>query len=114
MSDRFPQTIVKTASATLTVNEAGPLITNRGATGTIVLTLPKASYSKGMRYRFLRIAAQAVQINPQDADQIMDVDGTLLTAGAYQQLGSNGATLDFESDGTNWVNMAERGTINNE
>lgn len=106
--------LAKTASATLTHAEHGALITNRGATGTVTLTLPKASYSPGIRFRFVRVAAQAVRVNPQDADQLMDTDGTLLTAGFYQELGSTGATLEYVSDGTNWINVAERGTINDE
>lgn len=106
--------LVKTASATLTHLEHDALITNRGATGTIVLTLPKAAYSKGIRYRFLRVATQAVQVNPDDDDQILDTDGTALTAGFHQELGSDGAMLEVESDGTVWANVGERGTINNE
>lgn len=117
MSDRTlrPELVLpKTASATLTHRENGALITNRGATGTITLTLPTAAHSPGIRYRFLRIATQAVRIDPPTTDQIMDVDGSLLVAGKYQELGTDGATLEFVSDGTNWINLAERGTINNE
>jgi hypothetical protein len=107
--------LAKTASATMQDTENGALVTNRGAAGTLVLKLKKASHRKGVGFRFLRIANHAVQIEPEEAtDQLMDVDGTLLAAGNYQELGSNGASIEFVSDGTNWVNVAERGTINNE
>lgn len=106
--------VAKTASSTLTHQENGALITNRGAAATTTHALPKASHSKGIRYRFLRVAAFAVRVDPQATDQIMDVNGALFVAGKYQELGTDGATLDYVSDGTNWVNVAERGTINDE
>lgn len=101
-----------TASQTLSRQYSGALITNRGASGTIVVVLPPGE--KGLRMRFLRVGANAMRIEPQATEQVEDVDGAALTAGNYQELGDDGAMLEYIHDGTNWMHVYERGTINNE
>jgi hypothetical protein len=104
--------VALTASQTLTARHSGSLITNRGAAGAVIATLPTGQ--KGLRFRFLRIAAQSFKVNPQNTESLVDEDGTTLTAGFTQELGSTGAYLEYEHDGTAWQQLRERGTINNE
>ena len=104
----------KTADETLSIEEVlNGLFTNRGASGTGTLTLPDPSTCPKAKVRFVRVASQALRVDPSATGQILDTDGTALTAGFYQELGSDGAVLELVSDGTNWVNIYERGTINN-
>lgn len=57
-----------TASATLTAAECGTLHTNKGAAGTIALTLPPATI--GLHFYFAVLAAQALQIEPAAGEVI--------------------------------------------
>jgi len=57
-----------TASATLAAAENGTLHTNKGAIGTIALTLPAAVV--GMQFYFAVLAAQILQIEPAAGEVI--------------------------------------------
>lgn len=57
-----------TADATLTAAENGTLHTNKGATGTVVLTLPPAVL--GLHFYFAVLAAQALRIEPAAGEVI--------------------------------------------
>jgi hypothetical protein len=112
--DRPGVIIAKTANSTIRMQEAGALITNRGATATTAHQLGKAAYWKGKKLRFLRVAAYAMRLTPATGEQILIPAGTLTTASKYRELGTDGAMQVIESDGTNWVVTYERGTINEE
>lgn len=113
LPNKFRKVYVHTASATLTREGLG-FHTNRGATGTVTLTLPAASKWKGQVARFHRLAAFAVRIDPAGSEQFVNTNGALSTAGKYKELGDDGAWLELVSDGTNIFITSSNGTINNE
>lgn len=102
-----------TADVTLTPDRLG-FHTNRGATGTVVITLPAAAKWKGQMVRFHRLAAFAVRIDPAGTEQFVNTNGALSTAGKYKELADNGAWLELVSDGTNLFITGTNGTVNNE
>jgi hypothetical protein len=57
-----------TVADTLLARESGTLHTNKGATGTIALTLPAAL--AGMHFKFAVLAAGALQIEPATGEVI--------------------------------------------
>lgn len=100
--------IAKTATATLTAQEcSGGIITNTGATGPIVLTLP--TMSNGMRCTILVTAAYDVDVNPQDAQQILlktDAVGNAVSSDA-----TVGSYLTLTAVSAGWMPIGgERGT----
>lgn len=100
------------ATTTLSRQYSGSLITNRGATGAIVITLPPGE--KDLHVKFLAVVDFDITVNPQDADTITDTDGTALAAGAYQKIDDLGGQLEYVHDGSSWLHVYERGTITNE
>jgi hypothetical protein len=71
-----------TADDTLTAAENGTLHTNKGAAGTIVLTLPAAV--EGLHFYFAVLAAQQLRINPAGSEVIsLPSNGVPEGAGEY-------------------------------
>lgn len=63
-----------TGNTTLSIANAGILIVNTGATGTIICHLPQGSTCNGASYSFAVTAAQQLNINPADGtDQILGI-----------------------------------------
>lgn len=87
----------------------GEVLTNRGATGTVTIS---PSASTGTSFTFFRVASQAFRIEPGASIGFRRADGTLEANGKYLELGSNGALVTILYDGTEWLVMSERGTIN--
>lgn len=102
-----------TASRALVYTESHGLITNRGAAGTVVLTLPPVA-NKRMKFTFLRVASQALRVDPDGAEKFLNADGSQSTAGFYKELATDGAELVIQSDGVNWVILYSRGTVSDE
>lgn len=109
----FRKVFVHTADATLKREQLG-FHTNRGATGTVTLTLPAAAAWKGQICRFHRLASFAVRLDPAGTEQFVGTNGALSTAGKYKELGDDGAWLELVSDGTNIFITSSNGTINDE
>lgn len=100
-----------------TAGGVGSVTTNRGASGTVTITLaPGADYgaftNAGRVLRAMRVASQALRIKPHSGAAFMRASGTVEANDKYLELGSNGALLEVMWDGTNWLCLAERGTIN--
>lgn len=91
------------------VSSGREVITNRGATGTVTIS-PSASL--GTSFTFFRVASQAFRIEPGASIGFRRADGTLEANGKYLELASNGALVTILYDGTEWLVMSERGTIN--
>ena len=87
-----------TASATLNHRYNGALCTNRGAGGSVTLTLPGGG--KGLTIDFQRVAAQTFTVARAGADTILDPDGASQTS-----ITVTGA-LNLTHDGTAWVQSA--------
>lgn len=95
----------------LELHEGGSYHTNRGATGTITLTLPAATRS-GVIFHFACQEALTLRIEPGSA-AIRDDSGQ--TAGKYKYANAIGACLSLVSDANgDWVTFAKNGTWSEE
>ncbi|WP_146151896.1 hypothetical protein [Ahniella affigens] len=97
--------------------EVGPnlraLMTNRGATGLVTWTLNQYFFLDGTEFEALRIEPHAVRlVGLLGTERFLRADGSLTAAGKYIELGSVGALLRVCWDGTHWLCLSERGTIN--
>lgn len=93
---------------TITAAEAGFIQINTGAVGAGVWVLPEASTVIGKRFRVAVTVAQNLDINPDDADQILALTNA---AGDAIRNATPGNTIELVAvDATNWVAMAPYGT----
>jgi hypothetical protein len=100
-----------TASDILTTVESGSTHTNRGASGTITLTLP-TSAPAGTEFAFAVQAAQELRVEPGTAT-IRDDSGQ--TADKYKYASAIGACLTVVADSSgDWVTTAKHGTWSEE
>ena len=104
-------TIAKTAAYTVQGIDNGATFTNRGASGSITLTLP-APYANA-HYRFIGHAAQAFIIAADTADTFV-----VYNDAAADSLESStiGVVREIWSDGTSWfgwwIGTSTGGTVN--
>ncbi len=100
-----------TANDTLTEAESGSVHTNRGASGTITLTLP-ASASEGTMFTFCVQAVGQLRVDPGTAT-IRDDCGQ--TADKYKWADAIGECLQLVADSSgDWITLAKRGTWSEE
>ena len=110
-----PSTTVaaKAATATLAVSDLDKILTNTGATGTIVLTLPKATNCRGYAVKIQVTAAQIVQVDPNGTESLYL--GGSGAAGKYLNIaGVIGNYADLYCDGTNWLVTYYAGVLTKE
>jgi hypothetical protein len=97
---------VHTSDDTLTVAESGSVHTNRGATGTITLTLP-ASAQAGTNFVFAVQESQQLRVKP-GAATIRDTSGQ--TQGKYKTASGIGESITVAADSNgDWVVIAKNG-----
>ncbi len=93
--------VAKTASYSTTAADAGKLITNEGASAEITIDLPEASTVVGDVYSIGLTGAYTVNVNPDDADQIL---GETNAAGdAIQSVTAGSVVVLRAADDTNWL-----------
>jgi hypothetical protein len=98
-----------TGNDTLTVGETGKLCTNKGATGTVVLTLPAAS-TAGKVFTFYTLNSYALHIIPNGGT--ITISSGVGGAGKYCGLTAAYSRVTLTSDGsTNWNYSNQRGTV---
>jgi len=102
-----------TISSIITLSDSGKTISNDGAGATVEITLPTTP-GAGIHFNFVRVASQALRINPPAGAQII-YSGGVMSDGEYLELASNGAKLSLISDGSNnWIATDESGTLTEE
>ncbi len=98
------EVIAVTANTTLTDNDVGKIITNRGAAGAVTITLPTPNVTnKGGTITVLAQADQNLTVTCATLDTLvilndLAADSVALTTVA-QKIGGG---MDFLSDGTGW------------
>lgn len=103
-----------TASSGLLQSDSARVLSNEGAGGSITLTLPLASEAPGAYYRIVRVASQAISVDPDDNDRIVYSNG-VMASGEFLTLDSDGAHLSVVSDGDDrWIAIDEVGTLTEE
>lgn len=101
---RDREIVALTASTTLTNNDLGKTFTNRGASGTVTITLPTPSGDNaGGEIRVRVVANQTVTVNCATNDLLVIVNDAAADSVSFATLNEKiGAGGMFESDGTNW------------
>jgi len=90
-----------TDGKTVLIAESGGIETNAGAGGGQIWNLPEASTAIGMQFTFVVMAAQNLDINPDDADIILTATNA---AGDALRSATVGDTVTIAAvDATNWV-----------
>lgn len=93
--DRPERVEVFTASSTLTARYGGILLVNRGAAGSVTLTLPAGQ--KGLRIRARKVTAQTFTLACAGSDTILNSAGGSVTSLALN------VSVELQHDGTAWL-----------
>lgn len=98
------EVVALTANTTLTNYDIGKIFTNRGATGSITITLPAAdSENAGGIITVMTLADQSVTVASSPADKLVILNDAAADSVAVSTSSEKiGAVLDFISDGTNF------------
>jgi hypothetical protein len=101
------------ANATLNNTHFGGLITNRGASGAITLTLPDASAAfRGAWFEYFGVADQTITFTATTVDTLVSFNDAAVDSVAFSTSGEKiGARADFVCDGTSWIVSQVRGTL---
>lgn len=101
---------VKTADATISVDDNGQIFSTKGAAGAVVLTLPAAVV--GLRYFFYVGAAQELRIDPNGTETIsLPSTGVAGAAGKYLTANAVGETVYLMCcEAGTWAVMGYTGT----
>lgn len=92
-----------TADATLEPKDYNKLLTNRGASGPVVLTLPDpVSANSGMVVTFACIATQVIEIKSTTAGKCV-AGGNAAADGGKLAASDEGEIIMAISDGTSWI-----------
>lgn len=103
----------KTADATLTTSDLNTILTNSGASGTVVLTLPAANTCREGMIRFTCLAAQILRVDPSGTEKIY-LNGSGV-AGKYLNIAAViGNYAEIYCDGTNWYVTTYSGVVTKE
>ena len=105
--------LAKTASYSVTAADGSALITNRGATGTITITLPtQASVGVGFWVEVFVVAGYNVTVDTATADTMVttnDATADSISWGTSSEIIGSGAR--FVSDGTGWLCIQNSGGL---
>lgn len=111
----FARVVAKTADYTVTAarDSNGTVFTNRGASGTVIFTLPPpSSVYAGWNYDFRAYADQTITVKTTTADTLVALND-IAADSVSAQTGSAiiGAFIQAFCDGTSWfVNVLSVGT----
>lgn len=96
--------VAKTASYTVTLDDAGTLFTNRGAGGAVTFTLPAAARAAGIEYMFVAVAGQNLIVSDGGVDSLVAFNDAAADSVAYQTASEIiGGGFHVISDGTSWL-----------
>lgn len=104
---QYSRVVAKTADYTLKpdVDQSGTVFTNRGATGTVIFTLPTpGTRCKGWFYKFLGIADFTIRVDTPVADTMITFNDIAADRVSLQTGGQLiGGELELFCDGTSWI-----------
>ena len=103
---------VVTADYTVTDQDFGKLITNRGAGGAVVITLPAPGTCEGERIMFFTLAAQDFTVKTAAAGQMAHFNDLTASSVAITGAGSEiGSGMTLISDGSSWLVLPHPGYL---
>ena len=102
-----------TGDTTLTTADLGKIVTNTGASGTVVVTLPAANTCREATLRFHLFAAQILRVLPQTGEAVCLNTSNVVTK--YLNItGVIGNYCELYCDGTQWIVTHYSGVVTKE
>jgi len=98
--------MAKTAAYTITPEDNGAIITNKGATGSVTLTGPSGTVPVGFNFHMAVMADQAFVFDPKPDTASVYVAGAAQTAGKYISVTDIADFVELVWDGTDWLAIA--------
>lgn len=98
--------MAKTAAYTLTLEDCGAIVTNKGATGSVTITGPTSVVPVGYNVKLMAAAAQALVFDPKPNGAAVIIGGGIQGAGKYVSVTDEGDFLHVVWDGTDWLAYA--------
>ncbi len=105
--------LAKTADYTVAVADFGKILTNTGAGGVVVFTLPSAVTYPGVVLRFHLFAAQIVRLLPVTG-QAVCLNSSVVVTKYLNIAGVIGNYCEIVSDGTQWLVTQYAGVVTKE
>jgi len=111
---RLATVSAKTADYTvLAASDLDKIFSNTGASGTVVLTLPKASDAKGHCLTINLLAAQIVRALPVTGEAV-NLNGSAVVTKYLNIAAVIGNYVDLYSDGVQWIVTGYSGVVTKE
>lgn len=105
----YTTVIAKTADYTVSAYESGTLFTTRGASGTVIFTLPATAY-KGLHYSFYNAADQTMTVTAGTADTMVAINDLTADSVGFATASSKiGGMITVIGDGTGWLTVINPG-----
>ena len=95
--------MAKTADYTLTMEDCGAFISNKGASGAVVITAPNAVVPVGWHVYLAAMADQNLSFDPKPDTASVYIKGAAQTAGKYVLVADIGDYMLLVWDGTDWL-----------
>ena len=95
--------MAKTAAYTLTLEDCGAIVSNKGAGGSVTITAPEGVVPIGWNVTLFVAAAQALVFDPKPNGAALIVAGGVQTAGKYMSMTDEGDFAEVVWDGTDWL-----------
>ena len=105
--------LAKTGDYTVLAADFGKILTNTGASGTVVFTLPSAVTYPGTVLRFHLFAAQIVRLLPVTG-QAVCLNSSVVVTKYLNIAGVIGNYCEIVSDGTQWLVTQYAGVVTKE
>ncbi len=106
LQKNLKKNMAKTAAYTVTLEDCGATITNKGASGSVTLTAPDAVVPVGFNFRQSAMADEVFVFDPKPDTAKCYIKGGAQAAGKYVSITDIGDWIDWEWDGTDWLGTA--------
>lgn len=103
MQKNLKKVMAKTAAYTLTLEDNGAIITNKGASGSVTVTAPTSVVPVGYHVFLAAMADQALVFDPKPDTAKVYIKGAAQTAGYYFSVTDIGDFAQLVWDGTDWL-----------
>lgn len=103
LQKNLKKVMAKTAAYTLTLEDNGAIITNKGASGSVTITAPTSVVPVGYNIKLAVMADQIFIFDPKPDTAKVYIAGAAQAAGKYVSMTDIGDFAEFVWDGTDWL-----------
>jgi hypothetical protein len=111
LQKNLKKVMAKTAAYTLTLEDNGAIITNKGASGSVTLTAPTSVVPVGWNFVQVGAAAQAFVFDPKPDTAKVIIKGAAQAAGKSASITDEGDFIHWVWDGTDWLAYASQSGV---